>query len=60
MYPQLSSYRIIYGESDGLPGLVMDRYGDVLALSITTAGMERWRAAIIEGVSEIFMPRAIG
>jgi len=59
IYPHLRSYRVTYGESDGLPGLVIDRYGDVLVLSLTTAGMERWRPAIIEGVSEIFVPRAI-
>jgi 23S rRNA (cytosine1962-C5)-methyltransferase len=59
IYPQLSSYRVVYGESDGLPGLIIDRYGDVLVLSFTALGMERWRSAIIEGVSEIFAPKAI-
>jgi len=59
IYPQLSSYRVVYGESDGLPGLIIDRYGDVLVLSFTALGMERWRTAIIEGVLEIFAPRAI-
>jgi 23S rRNA (cytosine1962-C5)-methyltransferase len=59
IYPQLISYRVVYGESDGLPGLVIDRYGDVLVLSFTTVGMERWRSTIIEAVSEIFEPRAI-
>jgi 23S rRNA (cytosine1962-C5)-methyltransferase len=59
IYPHLNSYRAVYGESDGLPGLVIDRYGDVLVLSFTTAGMERWRPTIIEAVSGIFAPRAI-
>ena len=59
IYSQLSSYRVVYGESDGLPGLVIDRYGDVLVLSFTTVGMERWRPVIIELASEIFVPRAI-
>ena len=59
IYPQLNSYRVVYGESDGLPGLIIDRYGDVSVLSFTTAGMERWRDVIIELVSEIFVPRAI-
>ncbi|MFB0508237.1 MAG: class I SAM-dependent rRNA methyltransferase [Thermodesulfobacteriota bacterium] len=59
IYPDLTSYRVVYGESDGLPGLIIDRYGDVLVLSFTTLGMERSRTAIIEEVSEIFAPRAI-
>lgn len=59
MYPDLNSYRVAYGESDGLPGLVIDRYGDVLVLSMSTVGMERWRTAIIDVISEIFVPRAI-
>jgi 23S rRNA (cytosine1962-C5)-methyltransferase len=59
IYPQLSSYRVVYGESDGLPGLVIDRYGDVLVLSFTTMGIERWRNVIIDLASEIFGPRAI-
>ncbi len=59
IYPDLTSYRVAYGESDGLPGLVIDRYGDVLVLSFTTVGMERSRTTIIEEVSEIFAPRAI-
>ena len=33
-------YRLVYGESDALPGLVVDRFGDVLVGQITTAGME--------------------
>jgi 23S rRNA (cytosine1962-C5)-methyltransferase len=59
IYPQLTSYRVVYGESDGLPGLVADRYGDVLVLSFTTAGMDRWRTTIINLVSELIAPRAI-
>jgi len=34
------NYRLVYGESDGLPGLVLDRYGDVVVGQIGTAGME--------------------
>src|SRR5471030_1164632 len=37
-------YRIVFGESDGLPGLVLDRYGDVIVGQIATAGMEAWHA----------------
>ena len=35
--------RLVHGESDGLPGLVVDRYGDVLVVQLLSAGAERWR-----------------
>jgi 23S rRNA (cytosine1962-C5)-methyltransferase len=35
--------RLIHAESDGLPGLVVDRYGDVLVMQVSSAGAERWR-----------------
>jgi 23S rRNA (cytosine1962-C5)-methyltransferase len=35
--------RLVHGESDGLPGLVVDRYADVLVVQILSAGAERWR-----------------
>ena len=45
LYPE-PYYRLVFGESDGLPGLVLDRYGDVLVGQIGTAGMERLRGEI--------------
>src|SRR3954462_10581094 len=39
-------YRLAFGESDGLPGLVLDRFGDVIVGQIATAGMEAMRAEI--------------
>jgi len=38
--------RLIHAESDGLPGVVADRYGDTVVLQLTTAGADKWRAAI--------------
>ena len=52
-------YRLVFGESDGLPGLVVDRYDDVLVAQITTAGMERQKAAIVEALTKVVAPRAI-
>ena len=37
-------YRLVYGESDALPGLVLDRFGDVVVGQIATAGMEAMQA----------------
>ena len=52
-------YRLVYGESDGLPGLTLDRYGDVLVGQTTTAGMERLKDAITEAVVKVLKPRAL-
>lgn len=52
-------YRLVYGESDGLPGLVIDRYDDVLVAQITTAGMERVKAEIAAALTAILKPRAV-
>jgi 23S rRNA (cytosine1962-C5)-methyltransferase len=42
------AYRLIYAESDGLPGLIVDRYGDVLVLQSLTAGSEFWKETIAD------------
>ena len=39
--------RLIHGESDGLPGLIVDRYGDTLVVQLTATGPEKWRSAIV-------------
>jgi 23S rRNA (cytosine1962-C5)-methyltransferase len=44
--------RLLHGESDGLPGVVADRYGDTLVLQLTSAGAERWREAIADALLE--------
>jgi 23S rRNA (cytosine1962-C5)-methyltransferase len=52
-------YRLIYGESDGLPGLVVDRYGDVLVVQIATAGMELLKPMLIEALQAALKPRGV-
>ncbi len=52
-------YRAVYGESDGLPGLIVDRYGDVAVAQITTAGMERMREPVVRALVERLRPRAV-
>lgn len=42
------SYRLIYAESDNLPGLIVDRYGDVLVLQSLTAGSEAWKETLAD------------
>ncbi len=52
-------YRLVFGESDGLPGLTVDRFGDVLVAQTTTAGMERMKEAIAEALVKVLKPAAI-
>ncbi len=52
-------YRLVFGESDGLPGLTVDRYGDVLVAQSTTAGMERLQADVSDALVKVIRPRAI-
>ena len=48
-YPGLeSTARLVFGDADGLPGLVVDRYGEVVVMQITTVGIERWRDVIAD------------
>jgi len=52
-------YRLVYGESDGLPGLVVDRFGDVLSVQITTAGMEAHTDEILNALNKVLQPSCI-
>jgi 23S rRNA (cytosine1962-C5)-methyltransferase len=52
-------YRLAFGEGDGLPGLIIDRFGDYFVVQITTAGMEQVKAILIEVLVELFQPKGI-
>ncbi len=52
-------YRLVFGESDGLPGLVLDRYGDTLVGQIATRGMEALREDVEEAVRAVIAPRGL-
>ncbi|ASJ72161.1 class I SAM-dependent rRNA methyltransferase [Granulosicoccus antarcticus] len=58
LYPD-PYYRLVYSEGDFLPGLVVDRYGDVMVVQITTAGMERFRDDIVDALQSIAGATAI-
>jgi 23S rRNA (cytosine1962-C5)-methyltransferase len=59
IFPALQTFRAVYGESDFLPGLVVDKYGDYLSLQILSGGMERRRDLIVEALKTVFAPRGI-
>ena len=47
---QSDGVRLVHGESDGLPGLVVDRYGDTLVAQFTSAGTERWKSVLADAL----------
>ncbi len=52
-------YRLVNGEGDGMPGLVVDRYADVLVAQFLSAGMDRMRAQVVEALMTLLKPRSI-
>jgi 23S rRNA (cytosine1962-C5)-methyltransferase len=51
--------RLVHGESDGIPGLILDQYGDMCVIQFLTAGVEYWRNSIIEIIMESIHPNVI-
>jgi 23S rRNA (cytosine1962-C5)-methyltransferase len=56
---QTDGFRLVHAEGDGLPGLVVDRYGDVLAVQLGTIGMKQRETLIHEALWNLLKPRAI-
>ncbi len=57
--PAETSFRVIFGEADGLPGLIVDKFSDYLVMQITTLGMHARRADIISALADVLQPRGI-
>jgi 23S rRNA (cytosine1962-C5)-methyltransferase len=51
--------RLLFGEADHLPGLIVDRYADLLVIQILTAGMERVRETVLASLRDVIQPRAV-
>ncbi len=51
--------RLLFGESDGVPGLVADRYGDYVVLQTGTAAMEKMKGQIVDAITAVLEPRGI-
>ncbi|MGQ0561133.1 MAG: class I SAM-dependent rRNA methyltransferase [Gemmatimonadota bacterium] len=54
-----NAYRVIHGEADGLPSLVVDRYGDHLVAQFLSAGLEHFRAEIVAALLERCQPKGL-
>ncbi|MBB3331972.1 23S rRNA (cytosine1962-C5)-methyltransferase [Halomonas campaniensis] len=52
-------YRLVHGEGDLLPGLVIDRFGDVLVVQLNTAGMQAVVAELLDALDKVLSPRAV-
>jgi 23S rRNA (cytosine1962-C5)-methyltransferase len=59
IYPGSRAYRWVFGESDRLPGLIIDRYGDYLVVQIISAGMERFKDTLMSLLQTIVQPKGI-
>jgi 23S rRNA (cytosine1962-C5)-methyltransferase len=59
VYPGAEAVRLVYGEGDQLPGLVVDRFGDVLAVQVLTLGMEARADMLREALEKVFAPRGV-
>ena len=59
LFPGCESYRLVHGESDDLPGLIVDRYGDCCSLQILSAGMELHLPAVCDAIQAVLPCRTI-
>ncbi|MDN5342930.1 MULTISPECIES: class I SAM-dependent rRNA methyltransferase [Oceanotoga] len=53
------SYRLIFGEADGLPGLIVDKFNDYLVIQVNTLGIFKYKFDILKALIEIFNPKGI-
>lgn len=58
-FPGETSFRLCYGESDGLPGLLVDKYGDHLVAQVLSAGMDRCWSDVETALVELLSPKGI-
>lgn len=54
-----ASYRLVYGEADFLPGLIVDKFADILVVQILTLGMDRCRQQIVDALVRVMNPAGI-
>ncbi len=57
--PRTTAYRVVHAEADGLPGLVVDRYGDWLVLQLLSLAAERRRDLLVAALVELFEPHGV-
>ena len=56
---ETSAYRLVFSEADLLPGLIVDRYGEILVLQCLTLGIERWKGCIADALVDLLQPKGV-
>ena len=51
--------RLVFGEADGLPALIIDKFNDYFVLQTLSLGIEQWKTAIVDAINTIFKPKGI-
>jgi 23S rRNA (cytosine1962-C5)-methyltransferase len=59
LQPHTNAFRLVNAEADGLPGLIVDKYGDYLVMQCLTLGINRRKEQLIPLLAELFQPRGI-
>lgn len=57
--PKTTAYRLVNSEGDGLPGLVVDVFGDAAVFQVSTLGMALWRDEIVQAIDEVLRPKTV-
>lgn len=57
--PDIGSVRVVFSEADGLPGLIVDKFEDVLVFQTLALGIDRWKPVILRTLDDIFLPLEI-
>jgi 23S rRNA (cytosine1962-C5)-methyltransferase len=55
----LNMARVVWSESDGLPGVILDQYGDTIVFQTLTAAMDKHQAELVEAIDKVFSPKVI-
>lgn len=59
LLPDTGACRVVFGEADFLPGLIVDKFGDILVVQTLALGIDRWLPDIVEILAELLEPRGI-
>jgi len=59
LLPDTSACRVVFGEADFLPGLIVDKFGDILVVQTLALGIDRWLPDIVEILRDLLQPRGI-
>ena len=59
MFPQEEAFRLVFGEADRLPSLIVDRFGEIAVFQTLSAGMETFKETVVQGLRDIVRPNSI-